>query len=137
MMAMGVSRPLSPLGESWTSPRARGPLEAAGLWPYCVIGPWAISHGLQSHVNAARVTANIGLRYNLRCNSERRGENSMEVNDKSPDFSTTDENGNEVASKDFRGKTVLLYFYPNADTPARTQEASGFHHRYSATKNAR
>src|SRR5260221_5349843 len=72
------------------------------------------------------MTANMLLRYNLRCNSERRGENSMEVNDKSPDFSTTDENGKEVASKDFKGKTVVLYFYPRADTPGCTKEACSF-----------
>jgi len=41
----------------------------------------------------------------------------MEVNDKAPDFSTTDENGKVVALKDFRGKTVVLFFYPKADTP--------------------
>jgi peroxiredoxin len=41
----------------------------------------------------------------------------MEVNDKAPDFTTTDENGKEVALKDFRGKTVVLFFYPKADTP--------------------
>ena len=50
----------------------------------------------------------------------------MEVNDKSPDFNTTDENGKEVASKDFRGKTVVLYFYPKADTPGCTKEAISF-----------
>jgi len=41
----------------------------------------------------------------------------MKVNDKAPDFSTTDENGKEVALKDFHGKTVVLFFYPKADTP--------------------
>ena len=41
----------------------------------------------------------------------------MNVNDKAPDFSTTDENGKEVALKDFRGKTVVLFFYPKADIP--------------------
>ena len=50
----------------------------------------------------------------------------MEVNDKSPDFITTDENGKEVALKDFRGKTVVLYFYPKADTPGCTKEACEF-----------
>jgi peroxiredoxin len=60
------------------------------------------------------VTATTALRYN----HERRGErNPMQVNDKAPDFSTTDENGKEVALKDFRGKTVVLFFYPKADTP--------------------
>ena len=33
------------------------------------------------------------------------------------DFSTTDENGKEVALKHFRGTTVVLFFYPKADTP--------------------
>src|SRR6201985_3391106 len=50
----------------------------------------------------------------------------MEINDKAPDFRTTDENGKEVALKDFRGKTVVLYFYPKADTPGCTKEACGF-----------
>ena len=58
----------------------------------------------------------------------------MEVNDKSPDFNTTDENGKEVASKDFRGKTVVLYFYPKADTPGCTKEACSFRDSFSAIK---
>ncbi|MGA8539041.1 MAG: thioredoxin-dependent thiol peroxidase [Terriglobales bacterium] len=58
----------------------------------------------------------------------------MEVNDKSPSFSTTDEKGKEVASKDFRGKTVVLYFYPKADTPGCTKEACGFRDSYAAIK---
>src|ERR1700744_3068562 len=58
----------------------------------------------------------------------------MEINDKAPDFRTTDENGKEVASKDFRGKTVVLYFYPKADTPGCTEEACSFCHSYAAIK---
>jgi peroxiredoxin Q/BCP len=58
----------------------------------------------------------------------------MEVNDKAPDFSTTDENGKEVALKDFRGKTVVLFFYPKPDTRGRTKEASGFRDAYSQIK---
>jgi len=54
----------------------------------------------------------------------------MEINDKAPDFRTTDENGKEVASKDFRGKTIVLYFYPKADTPGCTKEACGFRDTY-------
>jgi cytochrome oxidase Cu insertion factor (SCO1/SenC/PrrC family) len=45
------------------------------------------------------------------------GEIRMNINDKAPDFTLQDENGKEVASKDLRGKTVVLYFYPRADTP--------------------
>jgi len=48
---------------------------------------------------------------------DRRGEIGMQVNDKAPTFNTTDENGKEVALKDFLGKTVVLFFYPKADTP--------------------
>src|SRR5258708_20504661 len=44
------------------------------------------------------------------------------------------ENGKEVAPKDFRGKTVVLYFYPKADTPGCTKEACGFRDSYSAIK---
>ena len=41
----------------------------------------------------------------------------MDVNDKAPDFSLLDENGQRVALKDFRGRNVVLYFFPKADTP--------------------
>jgi len=41
----------------------------------------------------------------------------MDINDKAPDFSLPDENGKKVALKDFRGKTVVLFFFPKADTP--------------------
>lgn len=41
----------------------------------------------------------------------------MQPNDKAPDFTTVDENGKEVSLKDFRGKTVVLFFYPKAHTP--------------------
>jgi thioredoxin-dependent peroxiredoxin len=55
----------------------------------------------------------------------------LKINDKSPDFNTTDENGKEVALKDFRGKTVVLYFYPKADTPGCTKEACSFRDSYA------
>jgi len=54
----------------------------------------------------------------------------MQINDKAPDFNTTDENGKGVALKDFRGKTVVLYFYPKADTPGCTKEACEFRDTY-------
>lgn len=41
----------------------------------------------------------------------------MKVNDKAPDFTLQDENGQIVALKDLRGKTVILFFYPRANTP--------------------
>ena len=53
----------------------------------------------------------------VRYNSERNGEALMDVNDKAPDFSLPDENGKKVSLKDFRGKSVVLFFFPKADTP--------------------
>ncbi len=41
----------------------------------------------------------------------------MKVNDKVPEITLPDENGNPVALKQFRGKPVILFFYPKADTP--------------------
>jgi hypothetical protein len=41
----------------------------------------------------------------------------MKTNDKAPDFTLPDENGKEVSLKDFRGKTVILFFFPRASTP--------------------
>jgi len=50
-------------------------------------------------------------------NSELGGAIGMKVNDKAPDFTLQDENGAEVALKGLRGKTVVLFFYPRANTP--------------------
>ncbi|HYD83196.1 MAG TPA: redoxin domain-containing protein [Opitutus sp.] len=41
----------------------------------------------------------------------------MEVNDKAPDFTLLDENGNTVKLSQFRGEHVVLFFYPKANTP--------------------
>jgi peroxiredoxin Q/BCP len=41
----------------------------------------------------------------------------MNVNDKAPDFTLQDENEKDVSLKDFRGKNVVLFFFPKADTP--------------------
>jgi peroxiredoxin Q/BCP len=37
--------------------------------------------------------------------------------DVAPDFTVSDQDGRPVALKDLRGKTVVLWFYPKADTP--------------------
>jgi peroxiredoxin Q/BCP len=41
----------------------------------------------------------------------------LKPGDKAPDFSGRDEKGNTVTLSDFKGKTVVLWFYPKADTP--------------------
>jgi peroxiredoxin Q/BCP len=47
-----------------------------------------------------------------------------------PDFSTVDDQGNAVSLSDFKGKTVVLYFYPKDDTPGCTKEAQSFRDNY-------
>jgi len=54
----------------------------------------------------------------------------MKVNDKAPAFSLLDQDGNKISLKDFAGKTVVLFFYPKADTPGCTIEACGFRDTY-------
>jgi peroxiredoxin Q/BCP len=56
--------------------------------------------------------------------------------DKAPDFKTKDQNGNVVSLKDFLGKKVVLYFYPEDDTPTCTIEACNLRDNYTALKKA-
>jgi len=50
----------------------------------------------------------------------------LSVGDKAPIFKLKDDSGEEVSLEDFKGKTVVLYFYPKDDTPGCTTEACGF-----------
>jgi len=56
--------------------------------------------------------------------------NGLKVNDKAPEFTLQDENGKEISLKSLRGKVVVLYFYPRADTPGCTVEACEFRDTY-------
>src|ERR1700720_4337080 len=51
---------------------------------------------------------------------------NININDKAPDFTLQDENGKEISLNSLRGKVVVLYFYPRADTPGCTIEACEF-----------
>jgi peroxiredoxin Q/BCP len=50
---------------------------------------------------------------------------TLNPGDPAPDFTLSDQHGNEVSLSDLRGKTVVLYFYPKADTPGCTTQACG------------
>ncbi len=60
----------------------------------------------------------------------------MKVNSKAPEFTLPDQNGEPIALKDYRGKWVVLYFYPRADTPGCTIEACEFRDRYKKIEKA-
>jgi thioredoxin-dependent peroxiredoxin len=48
-----------------------------------------------------------------------------QVGDQAPDFTLPDQHGNAVSLSGLRGKAVVLYFYPKADTPGCTTQACG------------
>ena len=49
----------------------------------------------------------------------------LENGDQAPDFTLPNQQGEPVSLSDFRGRTVVLYFYPRADTPGCTTQACG------------
>jgi thioredoxin-dependent peroxiredoxin len=53
-----------------------------------------------------------------------------------PTFTLLDENETERSLSEYRGKPVVLYFYPKDDTPGCTKEACGFRDDYSAYEQA-
>ncbi|MEW6737510.1 MAG: thioredoxin-dependent thiol peroxidase [Acidobacteriota bacterium] len=58
----------------------------------------------------------------------------LEVGTEAPGFSSIDQNGNKVSLKDYRGKKVILYFYPKDNTPGCTKEACAFRDNYNELK---
>ena len=47
----------------------------------------------------------------------------LNIGDKAPAFSLLDQDGKKVSLSDFKGKKLLLYFYPKADTPGCTKQS--------------
>ncbi len=62
----------------------------------------------------------------------------LNVGDTAPDFQAQSDSGKPVRLSDFRGKKVILYFYPKDDTSGCTAQACGFRDEYPAIteKNA-
>ena len=56
----------------------------------------------------------------------------LEVGMKAPDFTLPDKDGNQVSLSDFKGKKIVLYFYPKDNTPGCTRQACAFAQNYSA-----
>jgi peroxiredoxin Q/BCP len=54
--------------------------------------------------------------------------------DKAPNFSALTNGGGKVSLADFKGKPVILYFYPRDDTPGCTKEACAFRDHFAAFK---
>ena len=60
----------------------------------------------------------------------------LEVGDKAPAFSLPDANGNTVSLADYKGRKVIVYFYPAASTPGCTKEACDFRDNLSELNDA-
>lgn len=60
----------------------------------------------------------------------------LQTGDKAPDFSAPNQDGETISLKDFKGKKVILYFYPKDNTPGCTKQACSLRDGYSQLKKA-
>ncbi|HSS05284.1 MAG TPA: thioredoxin-dependent thiol peroxidase [Solirubrobacterales bacterium] len=60
----------------------------------------------------------------------------LEAGQNAPDFTLPDQDGEALTLSDLRGETVVLYFYPRADTPGCTTQACGIRDRRADYKAA-
>ena len=59
----------------------------------------------------------------------------LKIGQSAPDFTLSNGNGNPVSLSDFRGKKVVLYFYPKDNTPGCTRQACAFAVSYGEFEN--
>jgi peroxiredoxin Q/BCP len=55
----------------------------------------------------------------------------LKVGDQAPEFTSKDQNGNEVKLSDYKGKRVVIYFYPKDNTPGCTMQACNIRDNYA------
>lgn len=60
----------------------------------------------------------------------------LKIGDVAPDFTSKNQDGKEVSLHQFKGKKVVLYFYPKDDTPGCTKEACSLRDGYAQLKKA-
>ena len=60
----------------------------------------------------------------------------MKVGDKAPDLLGKDQNGKEIHLSDYKGKKIILYFYPKDNTPGCKAEACSMRDNYSELQKA-
>lgn len=59
----------------------------------------------------------------------------LKIGDAAPDFVSVDQDGNEVKLSDYKGKRVVLYFYPRDNTPGCTTQACDLRDNYETLQN--
>ena len=60
----------------------------------------------------------------------------LKIGDMAPDFQTATDSGETVKLSDYRGKRVILYFYPKDDTPGCTTQSCGFRDHHADLQKA-
>ncbi|HBH1602155.1 thioredoxin-dependent thiol peroxidase [Clostridioides difficile] len=58
----------------------------------------------------------------------------LSIGTKAPEFILEDKDGNKVSMSDFKGKKVVVYFYPKDNTPGCTRQACAFRNAYDGFK---
>lgn len=58
----------------------------------------------------------------------------LKAGDKAPEFTATNQHGKKISLSDFKGRKVVLYFYPEDDTPTCTEQACNLRDNYGALK---
>lgn len=61
---------------------------------------------------------------------------ALSVGDPAPDFTATNQHGDPLTLSDYRGRKVVLYFYPKDDTPGCTAQACSLRDNYTELKKA-
>jgi len=62
--------------------------------------------------------------------------NTLKAGDKVPNFTVNDQDGNPVSLSDYKGKKLVVFFYPKANTPTCTVEACNLGENYKALQDA-
>ncbi len=62
--------------------------------------------------------------------------NTLQAGDTVPNFTVNDEAGNPVSLSDYKGKKLVVFFYPKANTPGCTAEACNLRDHYAALQDA-
>ncbi|MDW5288378.1 thioredoxin-dependent thiol peroxidase [Formosa sp. PL04] len=61
---------------------------------------------------------------------------TLKIGDKAPDFSAKDQDGNIISLNDYKGKKLVIFFYPKASTPGCTAEACNLSDNYERFKSS-
>jgi len=60
---------------------------------------------------------------------------TLKAGDKAPEFTSKDQNGNTITLHDYKGKKLVVFFYPKANTPGCTAEACNLSDNYTELQN--